>query len=155
MQLPAHLQDKLNDATRVHVSKSTAPDKETPDWVTQDFLAGASYLYTLLKEEKGEVAGVWVRATERKSQHMVKVCIRIIGNEGWVTGYWDFSRKVYMVTNLGPQGVKPERIEWLDTETPVVAGCGELVKALEEIIGYRFDPDKVTRIATEALKQVK
>lgn len=60
----------------------------------------------------------WVKASERLSLHMLKVCVRIKDHEGYGTGYYDFSRKVYMVSNIGPQGVHIKKIEWLDEDAP-------------------------------------
>lgn len=60
----------------------------------------------------------WVKASDKLSSHMEKVCCRKIGHIGmWVSGYYDYSRKVYMLTNMGPSGFKPEEIEYLDEST--------------------------------------
>lgn len=54
----------------------------------------------------------WVKATKRLPQHRVMCHIKNAGRP--YIGYYDYSRKVFMCPNLGPQGVKVENVEWLD-----------------------------------------
>jgi hypothetical protein len=149
--LPPHLQERIEQEAR---HTSLAPRYET------GFLAGASFLYALLKEETGEVE-VWRKVTDnRKAPDDWFGPIRYDRISEWEydVGYG------HEVNNYDGN----ELLEWLDTETPVVAGCGELVEALE----WYADPgnyldengnlatawknnEAIARKATSALKTFK
>lgn len=57
----------------------------------------------------------WVKASERLPLHMEMCFIKIEGQP--YVGRYDYSRKAFMCPNLGPIGVEPKRVEWLD-ESP-------------------------------------
>lgn len=60
----------------------------------------------------------WIKAIERLPDHMVPRALRV--NELHYTGgYYDYSRKVFMVQNMGPNGLSPKDIEWLDESAQV------------------------------------
>jgi hypothetical protein len=55
----------------------------------------------------------WVKpASKELPQHMVKCNIKIEGDP--YSGYYDYSRKRWMCPNLGPQGIDPAIVEWLE-----------------------------------------
>lgn len=57
-------QEKINEAAiKYATEKSSAPDKETPDWIIQDFKAGASYY------EKECMPGMMVEFLEWVDRH--------------------------------------------------------------------------------------
>jgi hypothetical protein len=113
--LPPHLQERIEkEATKI---------AQSAVGTYQGFLAGASFLYALLKEEKGEV-GVWRKVTDnRKAPDDWFGPIRYDRVSEWEYDV-GFGHEVNEYDGNEP-------IEWLDTDTPVVAGCGELAAALK------------------------
>lgn len=125
--LPPHLQERIEkEATKI---------AQSAVGTYQGFLAGASLLYTLLKEEKGEVAGVWRKATDKEPPVIKNGNLLHIRYKGFPNLLRFLESKWYWEEG-NPQQYPVHKeswsaIEWLDTETPVVAGCGELAEALE------------------------
>jgi hypothetical protein len=167
MNLPKHLQERIRSAAyQQYLSEQKCgldPESAYIDSFTGFFLAGASFLYSLLKEEKGEV-GRWVKGTDRVPKGRGHVFIKIEGT--MAVGHWNTHHKMFI--NESDDFFPEDQVEWLDTETPVVAGCGELVEALE----WYADPgnyldengnlatawknnEAIARKATSALKTFK
>jgi hypothetical protein len=130
--------------------------------IKRPYLAGASFLYSLLKEEKGEV-GRWRKEGYEQLYKRAKAGYRIacyidydfyrdggshpmcrdICTIGQNPTHLEFSSRGHGYSGY----IEPDEnelknfveecerlnIEWLDTETPVVAGCGELVAMLQKI----------------------
>jgi hypothetical protein len=158
--LPTELKEKIEtaafkEALRTSGSLDTTYGKKL-------FLAGASFLYALLKEEKGE-AGRWRKAKDAPDEEWFGP-IRYRWDEKYKHWEYDSCTSREMQNNIENY---PD-VEWLDTETPVVAGCGELVDALE----WYADPgnyldengnlatawknnEAIARKATSALKTFK
>jgi hypothetical protein len=167
--LPTHLTDKIETGAQEWATSGSL--KEWIDTGMNDtrysstlktFLAGASFLYSLLKEEKGEV-GRWVKAKDAPDEEWFGP-IRYRWDEKYKHWEYDSCTSREMQNNIENY---PD-VEWLDTETPVVAGCGELVEALE----WYADPgnyldengnlatawknnEAIARKATSALKTFK
>jgi hypothetical protein len=150
--LPTHLQERIEQEAAKEASENG-----------KGFLAGASFLYSLLKEEKGEVAGVWRKGLKTPQDSEWKIIV--VENVARTAKYNKDSG--YFIDTRGNL-FEPKTLKWLDTETPVVAGCGELVEALE----WYADPgnyldengnlatawknnEAIARKATSALKTFK
>jgi hypothetical protein len=189
--LPTHLQERIKQEAKKH-GEGTCTGKQyggttdlivpkIKEWASEDFLAGASFLYALLKEEKGEVAGVWRNVSqlpEIVNKKALPCYVRVEKRKHDGSGTWiqkavayyfpdkfkgvefedwdDYSQEDFPYTEEdSEQGVVWLRagwyssidcdkcegywsaplnvVEWLDTDTPVVAGCGELVAMLQKI----------------------
>jgi hypothetical protein len=145
--LPTHLTDKIETGAQEWATSGSL--KEWIDTGMNDtrysstlktFLAGASFLYSLLKEEKGEV-GRWVKCSDALPEKRIRVLTwdGLIVWEAYVDfdGEWKWTNRDEMmggtehITHWIPLPPKPR-------ETPVVAGCGELVSALKKI-AYTID----------------
>jgi hypothetical protein len=130
--LPTHLQERIEQqAAKEAVEKASFIVQKTrrdgyEDGYEQGHLAGASFLYSLLKEEKGEVAGVWRKGLKTPQDSEWKIIV--VENVARTAKYNKDSG--YFIDTRGNL-FEPKTLKWLDTETPVVAGCGELVEALE------------------------
>lgn len=133
MNLPTHLQERIETESEDFATKegTKLPARAGVDYrngyyrgLEEGHLAGASFLYSILKEEKGEVAGVWVSASKRLPEKAGSYCIRNI-ETGHKRSVWYQPAGKSILRSKHASGW-----EWLDTETPVVAGCGELVSAL-------------------------
>lgn len=123
--LPQDLKEKIEKLADEYARTYTGTKT-----IKRPYLAGASFLYALLKEEKGEVAGVW-RSVKQWPEVSGSFYTRKTTNGGETikdVSYYDPRRKDLWES----AGIT----EWLDTETPVVAGCGELVEILESIRDY-------------------
>jgi hypothetical protein len=129
--LPPHLQERVEtEAGKFAEMKelSLAPDTK-PDYrkgyeqgLEDGFNTGASFLHALLKEEKGEVAGVWRKGLKTPQDSEWKIIV--VENVARTAKYNKDSG--YFIDTRGNL-FEPKTLKWLDTETPVVAGCGELV----------------------------
>jgi hypothetical protein len=125
--LPTHLQERIEQQAKdFALTESLRSDRHESVFCERDVLAGASFLYALLKEEKGEVAGVWRKGLKTPQDSEWKIIV--VENVARTAKYNKDSG--YFIDTRGNL-FEPKTLKWLDTETPVVAGCGELVDALE------------------------
>jgi hypothetical protein len=164
MHLPPHLQERIETETMKSSKVRYQGDAKNFEFIEYEdgFRAGASFLYSLLKEEKGE-AGRWRKAKDAPDEEWFGP-IRYRWDEKYKHWEYDSCTSREMQNNIENY---PD-VEWLDTETPVVAGCGELVDALE----WYADPgnyldengnlatawknnEAIARKATSALKTFK
>lgn len=84
----------------------------------------------------------WVRASERTSQHYVKVCCRKIITNHYFTAYWDFSKGVYIPSNdgysngnyyqSGSNWILKDEIEWLEEATVPKKEETDFMKEIEQ-----------------------
>jgi hypothetical protein len=124
-QLPAHLQERIEQASEnltghdLHIEWIKRGRKDSDKKLA--FLAGASFLYSLLKEEKGEV-GRWVKASDRFPHEGWYGPIRYRYDEKYKQWEYDSEHSRSMQNNIENY---PD-VEWLDTSTPIVAGCGDI-----------------------------
>ena len=79
-----------------------------------------------------EAVSVWVKASEELPEHMMHQSIKVNGRP--YSGYYDYSRKVFMLPNMGPSGLPVDDIEWLKVLPNHVAISVGRLRELEKCV---------------------
>lgn len=69
--------DRIEQAANIYaLNHSSAPDKETPDWIVVDYTTGARYWYNKAIEEYYEAIDKWLQ-DEKIAPNRVQVMMKI------------------------------------------------------------------------------